>query len=71
MWDLNSPTSDLAHVPCIGRQILNHWTTREVPKLITPLIVYKNLGFLSGTVIKKNPPVNAGDARDKSLIPGS
>ena len=70
MWDLNSPTRDLAHVPCIGRQILNHWTTREVPKLITPLIVYKNWGFPSGTVIK-NPLANAGNARDTGLIPGS
>ena len=29
--DLNSSTSDRTHVPCIGRQSLNHWTTREVP----------------------------------------
>ena len=27
----SSQTRDLAHVPCIGRQVLNHWTTREVP----------------------------------------
>ena len=33
MWDLSSPTRDQIHVPCIGRQILNHWTTREVPPL--------------------------------------
>ena len=26
-----SQTRDQTHVPCIGRQILNHWTTREVP----------------------------------------
>ena len=25
-----SPTRDWTDVPCIGRQILNHWTTREV-----------------------------------------
>ena len=31
MWDLSSLTRDQTHVPCIGRQILNHWTTREVP----------------------------------------
>ena len=31
MWDLNSPTRDQTHTPCIGRQSLNHWTTREVP----------------------------------------
>ena len=31
MWDLSSPTRDRICVPFIGRQILNHWTTREVP----------------------------------------
>ena len=31
LWDLSSPTRDRTHVPCIGRRILNHWTTREVP----------------------------------------
>ena len=30
MWDLSSPTRDQIRVPCIGRRILNHWTTREV-----------------------------------------
>ena len=29
-WDLTSLTRDLTHVPCIGKQILNHWTTKEV-----------------------------------------
>ena len=27
----SSQTRDQTHVPCTGRQILNHWTTREVP----------------------------------------
>ena len=31
MWDLSSPTRDWTYVPCIGKQILNHWTTRDVP----------------------------------------
>ena len=31
MWDLSSPTRDQTHVPCTGRQILNHWPRREVP----------------------------------------
>ena len=31
MWDLNSPTRDWTHMPCIGGWSLNHWTTREVP----------------------------------------
>ena len=26
----SSQTKDQTHVPCIGRQIVNHWTTREV-----------------------------------------
>ena len=31
MWDLSSLTRDQTCLPCIGRQILYHWTTREVP----------------------------------------
>ena len=31
MRDLSSPTRDQTHVPCIGRQILNLWISREVP----------------------------------------
>ena len=33
MWDLSSAslTRDQTHIPCTGRWILNHWTTREVP----------------------------------------
>ena len=30
MWDLSSPPRDWTCAPCFGRQILNHWTTREV-----------------------------------------
>ena len=29
MWDLSFLTRDKTYVPCIARQILNHWTTRE------------------------------------------
>lgn len=31
MWDLTSHTRGRTFVPCIARQILNHWTSREVP----------------------------------------
>ena len=34
MWDLSSPAKAGTHIPCIGRQIFNHWTTRKVPKPI-------------------------------------
>ena len=30
MGDLSSLTRDQTGVPCIVRQILNHWTTREI-----------------------------------------
>ena len=31
----SSQTRDLTHAPCIGRWILNHWTTREVQQLLS------------------------------------
>ena len=32
LWRVGSSwTRDWSHVPCTGRWILNHWTTREVP----------------------------------------
>ena len=34
-WHVGSSwTRDRTHVPCIGRRILNHCATREVPKLL-------------------------------------
>ena len=37
MWDLSSPTRDQTYISCIGRQILNPWTTREVrPESLVP-----------------------------------
>ena len=33
IWDLSSLTRDRTHVPCIGRWILQHRTTKEVPKI--------------------------------------
>ena len=33
MWDLSSLTRDQTCIPCIGRQIPHHWTTRKVPSV--------------------------------------
>ena len=41
MWDLSSLSRDWTPVFCIGRQTLNHWTTREVP-----LVFLSSLPFL-------------------------
>ena len=34
MWNLSSLTRDRTHSPCITKQILNHWTIREVPERV-------------------------------------
>ena len=34
VWDLSSLTRDQTRVLCIGRWILNPWTTREVPQSV-------------------------------------
>ena len=34
MWGLCSLTRDRTCIPCIGRQSLNHWITREVPSYL-------------------------------------
>lgn len=33
MWDFRLPTSDWTHTSCFGRQVLNHWTRREVQEV--------------------------------------
>ena len=40
----SSRIRDPTHVSCISRQILNHWTTREVPEL--ELLNFKMLNML-------------------------
>ena len=40
MWDRSSPTRAQTCIPCIARQILNHWTTREVSSWV--LMLEKN-----------------------------
>ena len=32
-WDLSSSTRDRTHAPCVDVQSLNHWTTKEVPRV--------------------------------------
>ena len=55
MLDLSSPTRDRTHVSCIGRQILNHWTTS---KLLPFIYIYTNIHFSgsSENLVVKNLP---------------
>ena len=41
MWDLSSLTWDGTHIPCFTGQILNHWTTKEVP--LSCILVFDSL----------------------------
>ena len=45
VWDLISLTKDCTYVPCLASQILNHWTTREVPpvKFLISLLYFSFL----------------------------
>ena len=36
MWDLSSPIRGGTHLPCIARQILNPWASRDVPVRYSP-----------------------------------
>ena len=46
VWDLSSLTRDRTHTPCIGRQSLSHWTSREVPwySILKFKIIMANIG---------------------------
>ena len=41
MQDLSSLTRDRTHTPCMDRQSLNHWTSREVPQGKQILIYFR------------------------------
>ena len=45
MWNLSSPTRDRTQTPFTGRRSLNHWTSREVPRIFA-LDWEKAVGFL-------------------------
>ena len=40
MWDLSFLTRDWTLTPCIERQSLNHWITREVPRICALGYIY-------------------------------
>ena len=42
MWDLNFSTRAQTRVPCIGRQILNHWTTKEVSQICLSIFLFQS-----------------------------
>ena len=71
MWDLPRPGIEPGS-SCTGRQILSHWTAREIPILSLFICLPTSIqgGFPGGSIVK-NLPANAGDAGDLGSIPGS
>ena len=55
MWDLSSQTRHPTCVPCIARQILNPWTTREVPLNVFVTRILVNCGGGNGGLQKRCP----------------
>ena len=62
MWDLSSLTRGQICIPCTRRQILNHWTTGEVPILILKCDPRTSL-------VVQWPRLHTPNAGDPSLIP--
>ena len=46
MWDLSSLTRGRTCILSTGKQILNHWTTREVPRNLSVLFYFGYFFFL-------------------------
>ena len=63
MWDLSSLARDWTHISCIGTQILNHWTTREVPGhlfwFLYFMTILPSMEF-PGDAVVENPLAKAG-----------
>ena len=48
---LSTQTRDRTRVPCIGRKIPNHWTTREAPQFSFFVCVFKNAHNIKFTLL--------------------
>ena len=53
-WHMESSwTEELTHVPCFGRWILNHWTTREdLPTVFCSMVLCVKMYFFFGGDVK-------------------
>ena len=72
MWDLSSQTRNRTCTPCLGRQSLNHWPTREV-LLWRPWLIIHLLKISSGLGKEGNeartPPSCHPNESDASSVP--
>ena len=66
-WHLSFPNRDQTHTPCIGRQSLNHWTAREVPRT-SVLTVRQNLVSASSSKTFQTPPTLPLQGRKNNFL---
>ena len=52
MGDVSCLTRDQTHIPCIARQILNSWTTREVLWVVVLWVDEYVVGDMVSAVVK-------------------
>ena len=69
MWDLSSLTRHRTQVPRIGRRILNHWTTREVPVSCSFNLHLLRVSLKSATVGVSGRGGWAQDIRGTTTLP--
>lgn len=67
MWGLSAPTRERTHIPCIGSQILNLWTTRQIPRVLK--ITYKSAS--SGLSLKSFLAISPLPTLTSELVPTS
>ena len=69
----SSQPRDQTSISCIGRQVLYHWATWEVPNLQYMYLNKCGLNSKWASLVAqqvKNLPTNAGDLRDVGSVPG-
>ena len=70
LWHLSSLTRDRTCVPCIGRQILNHWTTGKPREAVLPLVFVCVLDARPGLGVSSLVcPLGLGTADCMALCP--
>ena len=67
MWDLSYPTRDRTRVPCSGRWILNHGTTRECPRHSLTVLFLRMIYFYLLIFLKYH--FNSGFCHSENLEP--
>ena len=58
-WGLSSPTRDQTGIPCIGRQIVNHWTAKEALLLHVDSYRLHRILWLTKSMVILNSPLLA------------